>query len=63
MKKIIDLSQPGDSAKIVHLEHAPESRAARVVKGLGTVGLVAGTIAAGALAARAHLRAGDPKRK
>lgn len=53
MTKITDLSRPADPTRVVNLS-TPVTKADRLIKGLGIVALVAGTIAAGAGAAHLH---------
>ena len=59
MPKVTDLTQV--HAKVTNFESAPVNRTEKVLKTLGTVGLVAGTIAAGCLAARVHLNGNKGK--
>jgi hypothetical protein len=59
---VTDLSQPGNGARVVNLAAGP-SRGEKIVSGLATVALVAGTIAAGAAAAHAHCTCGQPHPK
>jgi len=53
MPKVINLFETPAKTKVVDLSR-PMPTCERVIKGLATVALVAGTIAAGASAAHAH---------
>lgn len=58
--KVINLSQPADNAKVVDLSRPAPTRGEKIVKTIGLVGLIAGTIAAGAVAAHAHAKGKTP---
>lgn len=61
MSKVTDLSKPADTARVVDLSRPAPTRTERVLKTLGVVALVAGTIAAGASAARNHCKSNTDK--
>ncbi len=54
--KTVNLSEPTRHAKIVDLSKPAPSTGERIVRGLATVALVAGSIAAGASAAHAYVK-------
>jgi hypothetical protein len=56
MPKVVNLSQPAAIAKVVDLSRPAPTRGEKIIRTLGLVGLVAGTIAAGAVAAHSHAK-------
>ena len=54
--KVIHLSQPAANARVIDLSRPASTRGEKIVKTIGLVGLIAGTIAAGATAAHAHAK-------
>lgn len=61
--KVIHLSQPAAGARVIDLSRPAPTRGEKLVKTIGLVGLIAGTIAAGATAAHAHAHAHAKSRR
>jgi hypothetical protein len=61
MPKVVNLSQTANSAKVVDLSRPAPTRGEKIIRTLGLVGLVAGTIAAGAVAAHSHAKSNAGK--